>query len=356
MLHRISMALALLAIMPCTGAFAAEAEPAPVPATAPCAAGALPDGAAERSFAVAGWPDRDYDLALPPAHRCGVPLAVVVVFHGGGGNKENMRKITCPGGDLASDGCLDRVARAAGMAVVFANGTASRGGGIISRGGIRTWNAGGGRDGYICASGPACTSAVDDVAYTRALLADLSHRIEVDGRRVYATGFSNGAAMAHRLACEAADRFAAIAPVGGQNQFALAGCTPAARIAVLDIHGTLDRCWPYEGGEGGCLASGRYVSVAETLAGWAARNGCEATPERTTLPPRAAVNDGTQVVRLAYRGCTRGSVEHLQVVGNGHYWPDGHAYARPRLLGGAMSHQLDTARAMVAFFAANAKP
>jgi polyhydroxybutyrate depolymerase len=316
----------------------------------------LPGGAVERSFVLAGWPDRDYDLALPSSHRCGEPIAVVIVYHGGGGNKENMRKIACPGGDLGSEGCFDRVARAAGMAVVFANGTAARGGRIVDRGGIRTWNAGGGKNGTTCVSGHACSSGVDDVAYTRALLDDLSRRIDVDPRRVYATGFSNGAAMAHRLGCELADRFAAIAPVGGQNQFALAGCAPAARIAVLDIHGTLDRCWPYDGGEGGCLASGRYVSVAETLAGWAARNRCEAAPEQSRLPARKAENDATHVVRVAFSGCKRGNVEHLRVVGGGHYWPDGNVYARPRLLGGTMSRQLDTARAMVAFFAANPKP
>ena len=34
--------------------------------------------------------------------------------------------------------------------------------------------------------------------------------------------------------------FAAVAPVSGENQFALAGCTPSQPVAVLDVHGTLD--------------------------------------------------------------------------------------------------------------------
>jgi polyhydroxybutyrate depolymerase len=337
--------------------FAASTGPAPDPSEASCAARLLPDGAAEGTFAIAGWPDRDYDLELPLTHRCGEPIAVLLVLHGGGGNKEGMRKIACPGGDLQSAHCLDRAALAAGMAVVFPNGSNSRGSKLINRHGLRTWNAGGGHGGYICVSGLACVSGVDDIAYTRALLADLGRRIAVDGRRVFASGFSNGAAMTQRLGCEAAETFAAIAPVAGENQIAVAGCAPTSRVAVLDVHGTLDKCWPYPGGEGGCIESGRYVSVAETLSGWAARNGCDAVPSSTTLPPRFGVDDGTSVVRFDYAHCgPGGDLEHLRVVGNGHYWPDGNAYAGSRLLGGVMSRQLDTAAAIVDFFVAHGRP
>jgi polyhydroxybutyrate depolymerase len=55
---------------------------------------------------------------------------------------------------------------------------------------------------------------VDDVGFIRALLADLEARQPVDRRRVYATGLSNGAMMAWRLAVEASGTIAAIAPVG----------------------------------------------------------------------------------------------------------------------------------------------
>lgn len=321
-----------------------------------CPTGALPSGAADNSFAIAGWPDREYDLVLPATYRCGAPVAVAIVFHGGGGNKEGMRKIACPDGDLASAGCLHRVALAAGFAIVFANGSNTPGSKIINPKGLRTWNAGGGQQGAICVSGQACTREIADVAYARALVADLGTHITVDAKRIFATGFSNGAALAQRLACEAADVFAAIAPVAGENQFSLAGCSPTQPVAVLDIHGTLDKCWPYPGGMGGCIQSGRYVSVEFTLAGWAARNGCNAVASVATLPARPGVSDGTSVVRHLWSGCTAGgALEHLEVVGNGHYWPSGHEYARNSLLGGAMSRQLDTAQAIVDFFAANGR-
>ena len=326
------------------------------PAPATCPTGALANGAADATFSVAGWPDRDYDLVLPASHVCGQPIAVVVALHGGGSNKEGMRKLACLDGDTASAECLHRVANAAGMAVVFANGTDAVGGTLIDPNGVRTWNAGGGINGYICVSGAACTAGVDDVGYLRALLADVATRTAVDPKRVFFTGMSNGAAMSQRLACQAADLVAAIAPVAGENQFALAGCTPARAVAVLDIHGTSDACWPYPGGNGGCLQAGLYVSVDSTLAGWAARNGCHLTPNATMLAPIVGVNDGTSVVRFDYSGCVvGGALEHLEVVGNGHYWPRGYAYASGSVVGGVMSRQLATDQTIVDFFAAHGR-
>ncbi len=213
---------------------------------------------------------------------------------------------------------------------------------------------------HLCQARSACADGVDDVAYTRALLADLGRRIAVDGRRVFASGFSNGAAMTQRLGCEAAETFAAIASVSGENQFALAGCTPAARVAVLDIHGTLDKCWPYDGGDSGCLLGRACMCSVAGDPGRLkspARNGCDATPVTTTLPPRPGVHDGTSVVRFSYASCgAGGELEHLEVIGNGHYWPDGEAYASGRRLGGVMSRQLDTGPAIVEFFSSHSRP
>jgi len=356
--HRVLVAAAAAASAAAAlaGCGGSGADPAP-PAAAACVAPQTADGAVDATFSLAEWPDRDYDLVVPASHRCGTPMAVAIVLHGGGSNKEGMRKLACPEGDLASERCLHRTAGAAGIAVVYANGTNAVGGKFIDTHGVRTWNAGGGQNGYICVSGGACTSGIDDVAYVRAVVADVATRITVDPNRVFASGFSNGAAMAQRLACQAGDVFAAVAPVSGENQFALAGCTPSRPVAVLDVHGTLDACWPYAGGNGGCIENGLYVSVATTVAGWAQRNGCGAAPTLTTLPARPGVADGTSVVRHDYAGCVAGgALSHLEVVGNGHYWAGGHPYASGAILGGTMSRQLDTSQAVVDFLIAHGRP
>jgi polyhydroxybutyrate depolymerase len=342
-----------LALVACGGG--SGADPAP-PVVFTCPSTALPSGAADTGFALVAWPDRDYDLVLPAAHECGKPIAVAVVLHGGGSNKEGMRKLACPDGDLASVGCLHRLLLAAGMAVVLPNGTNAPGGKLVDPNGLRTWNAGGGQGGYICVSGYACTQGIDDVGYVRAVVADLGTHIAVDAKRVFASGFSNGAAMSQRLGCEAADLVAAIAPASGENQFALAGCAPSRPVAVLDLHGTLDKCWPYAGGNGGCIEPDLYVSVDTTLAGWASRNGCNATPTLTPLAPLAGVNDGTSVVRHDYAGCVAGgALAHLEVVGNGHYWPGGYVYASGAILGGVMSRQINAGQAVADFFSAHAR-
>ncbi len=299
------MAALLLPVAPIGTAAAADAGHAPS-SQAGCAAGALAAGAAA-TFAVPGWPDRDYDLSLPASFHCGTPVPVLIVLHGGGGNKDNMRRLACPGGDLASPGCLDRVALAAGMAVVFPNGSDAPGARLLSRGGIRTWNAGGGRDGAVCVSGEACKRGVDDVAYVRALLADVGGK---DRRR-------SEARLRHRLFQRRGAGASARLRGGGPVRRGRAGvgrepggagglrAVAAGRGARHPRHA--DRCWPYAGGAGGCIATGRYVSVEETLAGWAARNGCRAEATRTTLPPRPGIADGTagrapRLRRLRRRG------------------------------------------------------
>ena len=60
--------------------------------------------------------------------------------------------------------------------------------------------------------GPCCVANVDDVAFARALVAQVSATACIDPKRVYAAGFSMGGGMAHYLACHAADVFAAVAP------------------------------------------------------------------------------------------------------------------------------------------------
>jgi polyhydroxybutyrate depolymerase len=52
---------------------------------------------------------------------------------------------------------------------------------------------------------------IDDVAFFRAMLEVLGSRYHADERRIYVSGFSNGAQMAARLALEMSDRFAAVA-------------------------------------------------------------------------------------------------------------------------------------------------
>ncbi len=200
---------------------------------APCA-----EQGESHSCELTGYPDRPYDVFVPTSYDPGKPIPVVVAFHGGGGTSRNAVTMSCPGGDVDDAECLHAIGEQEGFVTVYPNGT-----GFPPVRRLRTWNAGGGADGWNCTSGKACANDVDDLAYVDRLLEGLSSWLNVDRTRVYATGLSNGAALSHRLACERAETFAAIAAVAGSNQFSTAApCEPERPIAVLQVHGTEDPC------------------------------------------------------------------------------------------------------------------
>ena len=77
----------------------------------------------------------------------------------------------------------------------------------------------------------------DDVAFTRAILDDVEGGLEINRRRIYASGFSNGAEFTARLAVELSDRLAAVGYAAGGLYDAH---QPARPIPVAAILGTLD--------------------------------------------------------------------------------------------------------------------
>src|SRR5882724_4421490 len=186
---------------------------------------------------VPGWTDRAFDLHVPAAWDGASPVPVIVMFHGGGGSRNGANKTTCPRGDESDPGCLVAAANARGYAVAIPDGTGSR-----PLRGVRTWNAGGGRT-LQCTSGGACRSHIDDLVYFDDLLGQIGAALPLDGKRVFLTGISNGAAMAHRLACERSASVAAIVAVAGEAEEADDGGACTGGVAVRDIHGTGDPCW-----------------------------------------------------------------------------------------------------------------
>lgn len=304
-------------------------------------------GAADRVCEVPGWKRREFLLHLPTGYDPAAPVPVVVVLHGGGGDKEGALRLTCPEGEEDSDDCLLGLADREGFAVVAPEGT----GGLLGH----TWNAGGGEDGWRCVSGKACKDGVDDLAYFDDLLRELGDTVNVDPARVYATGLSNGGAMSHRLACDRADVFAAVAPLAGANQLAVAqGCAPSRPVPVLHVHGTEDPCWGYEGGDGACLQDDGdvYASVDESMAAWAGINGCAGEPVTAELPDTE--DDGTTTTRHTWQGCAA-ATEHLEVVGGGHTWPGGWSYLRERKIG-VTATDWRANEEIWAFFSANPMP
>ncbi len=234
---------------------------------------------------------------LPAGYDATRPAPLVLAFHGGGGWAEFMADDEKYG--------LQKKADAAGFVVAFPNGYSKMPGGKFA-----TWNAGG-----CC--GDARDRTVDDVAFVRAAVTAIKGRYSIDASRVFATGMSNGGMMSHRLACEAADVFRAVASVAGTD--ATANCTPSRPIAVLHIHAKDDDHVLFNGGAGpGAFRDEskvmNFVSVPETISRWVQRDHCTASPQRTLEKAGAYCE--------SYSGCAGGTQVQLCVTETGgHSWP-----------------------------------
>jgi len=306
----------------------------------------LPGGSAE--CVVPGWTDRGYSLRLPDEWDGVTPTPAIVMLHGAGGSRQGTDRGTCPGGDESASRCLARRATDAGYVVIIPDGTGQR---PTRR--LRSWNSGGGDNGLACLSPIPCTLEIDDLAYVDELLAEVRLVAPLDPRRVFAVGLSNGSAMSHRLACERSDVFAAIVGVGGQNQHGEGGGACAGGTPVLDIHGTEDPIWPYDGGLSDFVPEhGVYASVAQTMEGWRVRNGCDGAFDETAIPDTDP-DDKTTSVRRTWQGCTA-TTEHIEVRGGGHTWPGGYQYLSEDTVG-RVARDFGS-EVIMEFFEAHARP
>ncbi len=254
----------------------------------------LPPGDHTRSLEVDNR-TRTYLVHVPPKYDSKNPTPVVLAFHGGGSNAEQMVRF-CG---------LNETADRAGFIAVYPNGT-----GRLAK--VLTWNGG-----NCC--GYAMQNKVDDVAFTKALLDDLATVLKVDAKRVYATGMSNGAIMAYRLASELSERIAAIAPVSGP--MGTEKCGPKRPVPVMHFHGTDDGFAPFKGGKGDKSVSGtEFYSVEHSIRAWVEANGCKKEPATDELPDKA--KDGTKVTQKPYGSGKDGTEVVLVVIeGGGHTWP-----------------------------------
>lgn len=245
---------------------------------------------------------RSYQVHVPATLDLGQPAPLLLAFHGVPSSAVEMREISE----------LDPVAAAEGFVVVYPE--ASRTG---------DWN----QSCRDCSAAGALE--YDDVAFTEVVIEKMALDMRIDLDRVYVTGFSQGALMAFRIACELSHRVAAVATVAATMlEWQGDHCVPSRAMPIAMIHGTDDEEFPQEGRGGGLV---RAVSVDEMVAHWVATDGCAATPTTDDLPDVAA--DGTTVTRDTYAGCSGGAEVILyRVQGGGHTWP-GSSYDFSPLLG-----------------------
>ncbi|WP_251746195.1 PHB depolymerase family esterase [Frankia sp. AiPs1] len=261
----------------------------PAPPPSGCVTGkTLPSGVSTRTLRVGGV-DRTYVLAVPTAGSPARELPLILTFHDLGQSTDDLEAYT----RLADQGTR------AGFAVAAPIGAQDR------------WNFP-----RAAAVGP------DDVMFAGTLLNELTGRMCLDAKRIFAVGYADGANMVLTAACALPGRFAAAVTVGSS---VLPTSCAAPTTNLLEIHGTADQIAPFDGGGAPRPAPFAGVvaqSTPDRLARYASALRCSGASQ--------ASRDTAAWQRTVWTGCPNGrDVGLLSMQGAGHTWPG--AQARPAL-------------------------
>jgi polyhydroxybutyrate depolymerase len=236
--------------------------------------------------------DRPVTVRVPPDYDDDVATPLVILLHGYGANgglEDFFLKM--------SDAAMER-------GVVFAapDGTPD----MLDR---PFWNA-----------TDACCNfdgiEVDDVTYLIGLVDEISATLNIDPKRVYFAGHSNGGFMSHRLACDRPEKIAAIAVLAGAMHNDPTECGAPEPVTLLQIHGTADDTIHYDGGD---LFGNPYPSVAVTVGTWVDIDGCDPTPASDGSMDLDTLVDGAETTVSRYGGCESNTeIELWTMDGSGH--------------------------------------
>jgi len=268
---------------------------------------------------------RQYILHRPPGADTLGQLPLVLTLHGGGGSAASAIHFTQ----------LNPVADQHGFLVAYPQGYTA-----LPLGGF-AWADGRGTQ--------ADLDGIDDVGFLLSLLDTLIAAHAIDTSRIYLNGFSNGGFMTQRMACEAPERFAAMASLGCTMGTSLyARCKPGQPIPILLLMGTADPFVPYEGGpmNGPVLP----VVAADSLFDfWSANNGCQTSLPPTDLPDLVP-EDNCTATRIDRIDCAcEADVRLFRINGGGHTWP-GVELPAYELIAGETNEDIQASEELWTFF------
>jgi polyhydroxybutyrate depolymerase len=249
--------------------------------------------------------DYGYVVHLSPSYDGSKPAPLVLNWHACTRNASAEESYTN----------MDAMADANGWVLVYPNSPDG------------SWNVG-----SSCTSTSAGLSR-DDVGFAVALVKQIQNDACIDSKRIYTTGFSNGAYMSYALGCEHAGLFAAIAPVGGK--VGVPNCQPSRSVPVMAFHGTADPRVAYN--------ADSLPSVPDTVKAWATRDGC-------TVGPDPSYQIGT-VTCQTWSSCNAGATVTLCTAeGEGHCWPGSPIVCGTTEGFGTGTNDIDATAQIAAFF------
>lgn len=303
MLLRRSVALAVLAATVVLGTMVTVAPPA-------SATGTVTTG----SIVSAGL-TRTYRMYRPSSLATTTKAPLIVALHEAGGS----------GAGFETQTGFDAVADNRNWLVVYPDSQVLH----TSSGDVKQWQ-------YGCCE--AAYEGTQDLTFLRDLVAKLVAQQNADPRRVWVTGFSVGASMADRVACDAADLVAAVAPVNGAEALDHR-CQPTHPVSTYIVHGTVNDT---EGCRSGTLpycykgAVSYHPSSSGLAQYWHDRDLC---------PSQSSSSTSGAVTTSDWGSCSGSTGVRYSSIQNGpHCWP-----GEPG--SGAACKAMSATAAIAAFFA-----
>ena len=234
--------------------------------------------------------NRFYKTHLPVGYNSEKKYPVVLVFHGGLGNPDNIEKQTG----------FSEKADKEGFIVVYPYGTGSFEKNLL------TWNT------WDCC-GYADKKNINDVDFVIEVLKEIKEKYNVDEKRIYAAGLSNGGMMCYLLACELPDEFAAIAPVAA-SMFDTISCNPKSDVSLIIFNSVDDQHIPYNGGVGEkSLVDIEKLPVETVVDLWVNKYNCFLMNK----------SEGSAFHKTSYKNNNDTEIVLYKMLSGGHSWPGG---------------------------------
>jgi polyhydroxybutyrate depolymerase len=256
---------------------------------------------------------------------------LVIVLHGSLMNAKSMRKWT--GYEF------DQLADQHGFVVVYPDGYK------------HNWN-----DCHLKANFAAHTENIDDMGFVKSLIAREVAQRQIDEKRVYVLGYSNGGQMALRLALQASEEVAGIAIAGASLQAPEdSSCPEQGAVPLLVVQGEKDPIHPIDGGIVtlfGFSNRGRVLSAFDTAQTFAKRLGVTSAPQEIHLDPQKG-GDPTSADGFLWPSAPSPVVALYKIEGGGHVVPQP-VFRYPRILGHTTT-AVDMPKLMIEMFHISSK-
>ena len=254
------------------------------------------------TFVNVGPADRTAVLEMPGGHDYSRPLPLVVVLHGFGQSGEII---------TADMGLTDSIHENEHL--------------LLRPDGLRHyqffpfprfWNA---TEACCVEGGPWGPTYTDDVSWLETIVQDAIQNYGADPDGVVFMGYSNGAFMSHRMACEKGDLMRSIVALNGVTWNDFTKCLNTGSPDILHVHATDDDYVEYDGAAqvsigGSPIGCCPHPGANTTLYNWADRYACDQNRVFLGTLDLSAWLSGYETDILDYSNCGSGErVTHWRI-------------------------------------------